>query len=74
MFSGILGTPSVNALVPFLDRDEAVAVPSAQAAAFRTQASLLPIFPPYQTNVVNAVSYLHEQDPALTDPKYCGMV
>ena len=73
MLSGILGTPSVKALVPILDRDEALAVPSNQAAELRTEPSLLPTFPSYQTNVVNAVAYLNEQDPAMADAKYCGL-
>ena len=71
MLSGILGTPSVKALLPILDRDTALAVPSNQAAELRTEPALVPTFPSYQTNVVNAVSYLNEQDPALKDAKYC---
>jgi ABC-type branched-subunit amino acid transport system substrate-binding protein len=71
MFSGILGTPSVKALLPILERDEAVAVPSNQAAELRNEPSLLPTFPSYQTNVNNAVAYLNEQDPSLKDAKYC---
>jgi ABC-type branched-subunit amino acid transport system substrate-binding protein len=73
MLSGILGTPSVKALVPILDRDEAVAVPSNQAAELREEPSLLPTFPSYQTNVLNAVSYLNEQNPDLADAKYCAL-
>jgi ABC-type branched-subunit amino acid transport system substrate-binding protein len=73
MLSGILGTPSVKALVPILDRDNAVAVPSNQAAELRTEPSLVPTFPSYQTNVVNAIAYLNEQDPAMADAKYCGL-
>jgi ABC-type branched-subunit amino acid transport system substrate-binding protein len=71
MLSGVLGTPSVKALVPILNRDEAVAVPSNQAAELRDEPSLLPTFPSYQTNVVNAVAYLNEQDPSMADAKYC---
>jgi ABC-type branched-subunit amino acid transport system substrate-binding protein len=73
MLSGILGTPSVKALVPILDRDKAVAVPSNQAAELREEPSLVPTFPSYQTNVVNAVSYLNSKDPALKDAKYCAL-
>jgi ABC-type branched-subunit amino acid transport system substrate-binding protein len=71
MLSGILGTPSVKALLPILDRDTALAVPSNQAAELRAEPALVPTFPSYQTNVVNAVSYLNEQDPSLKDAKYC---
>ena len=71
MLSGILGTPSVKALLPILDRDNALAVPSNQAAELREKPALVPTFPSYQTNVVNAVSYLNEQDPSLKDAKYC---
>ncbi|MBB3674816.1 ABC transporter substrate-binding protein [Modestobacter versicolor] len=73
MLSGILGTPSVKALVPILNRDEAVAVPSNQAAELRDEPALLPVFPSYQTNVVNAVAYLNEQDPSLKDAVYCEL-
>lgn len=71
MLSGVLGTPSVKALVPILNRDEALAVPSNQAAELRDEPSLLPVFPSYQTNVNNAVAYLNEQDPAMADATYC---
>lgn len=73
MLSGVLGTDSVNALVPILDQNDGVAVPSAQDAAFKTQPGLVPIFASYQTNVVNAVSYLHSKAPA-EQPVYCAMV
>lgn len=73
MLSGILGTPSVKALVPILNRDKAVAVPSNQAAELRDEPSLLPTFPSYQTNVLNAVSYLNKQDPSLAKAKYCSL-
>ena len=73
MLSGILGTPSVKALVPILNRDKAVAVPSNQAAELRDEPSLLPTFPSYQTNVLNAVSYLNKQDPSLAKAKYCAL-
>jgi ABC-type branched-subunit amino acid transport system substrate-binding protein len=73
MLSGVLGTDSVNALLPLLDRTSGVAVPSAQDAAFRTSPGLLPIFPSYQTNVVNAVSYLHSKNPS-EQPVYCALV
>lgn len=73
MFSGVLGTDSVNALVPLLDRVNGVVVPSAQDAAFRTVPALMPIFPSYQTNVTNAISYLHAQKPD-DKPVYCALV
>jgi ABC-type branched-subunit amino acid transport system substrate-binding protein len=73
MFSGILGTPSVKALLPILDRDKALAVPSNQAAELRNEPSLLPTFSSYQTDVVNAVSYLNDEDSSLKDAKYCTL-
>jgi ABC-type branched-subunit amino acid transport system substrate-binding protein len=73
MLSGILGTPSVKALLPILDRDKALAVPSNQAAELRAEPALVPTFPSYQTNVVNAVAYLNEKNPALKDAKYCAL-
>ncbi len=71
MLSGILGTPSVKALIPILNRDKAVAVPSNQDASIRNDPALLPTFPSYQTNVVNAVSYLISKKPELKEAKYC---
>jgi ABC-type branched-subunit amino acid transport system substrate-binding protein len=73
MLSGILGTPSVMALLPILDRDNALAVPSNQAAELRQKPALVPTFSSYQTNVVNAVSYLNKQDPSLKTAKYCTL-
>lgn len=74
MLSGVLGTPSVNALVPILDRNDGLAVASAQDATFRLQPGIIPVFPSYQTNVVNAVSYLVKQDPSMAKKRYCAAV
>lgn len=74
MLSGVLGAPSVNALVPILDRNDGVAIPSAQDAHFRTEPAVIPTFSSYQTNVVNAVSYLASTDEALKSARYCALV
>jgi ABC-type branched-chain amino acid transport systems, periplasmic component len=71
MFSGVLGTPSVKALVPIANRDKAVIVPSAQDASLKDEPQLLPTFASYQTNVVNAVSYLVNKEPELKKAKFC---
>lgn len=71
MFSGVLGTPSVKALVPIINRDKAVIVPSNQDASLRDEPQLLPTFASYQTNVVNAVSYLVSKEPELKKAKFC---
>ncbi|MEV5409645.1 ABC transporter substrate-binding protein [Thermopolyspora sp. NPDC052614] len=71
MLSGILGTPSVKALIPILNREKVAAVPSNQDASIRNDPALLPTFPSYQTNVVNAVSYLVSKKPELKNAKYC---
>lgn len=71
MLSGVLGTPSVKALVPILNRDKAVAVPSNQDASLRNEPALLPTFASYQTNVVNAASYLVSKNPELKNATWC---
>lgn len=75
MLSGILGTPSVKALVPLMMRNDGNAVPSNQDARIKDEPSLVPIFGSYQTNVVNAVSYLNSSGRAKSDSaKYCALV
>ncbi|NIJ12502.1 ABC-type branched-subunit amino acid transport system substrate-binding protein [Saccharomonospora amisosensis] len=75
MLSGILGTPSVKALVPLMMRNDGNAVPSNQDANIKDEPSLVPIFGSYQTNVVNAVSYLNSSGRAKADSaKYCALV
>lgn len=73
MLSGVLGAPSVNALVPILDRNSGIAIPSAQDAELRTKAAVVPTFSSYQTNVVNAVSHLAAEK-GLADARYCALV
>lgn len=74
MLSGVLGSPSVNALVPVLDRNDGVVIPSAQDAHFRTEPAVIPTFSSYQTNVVNAVSYLASTDDKYAGARYCALV
>lgn len=74
MLSGTLGTPSVRALLPLLERTKANMVPSNQDATIKDEPALVPTFASYQTNVVNAVSYLVSQDPALKNAKFCALV
>lgn len=75
MLSGVLGTPSVNALVPLMDRYDGNAVPSNQDARIKDEPSLVPIFASYQTNVVNGISYLNGSGRAKADAAtYCALV
>jgi ABC-type branched-subunit amino acid transport system substrate-binding protein len=74
MLSGVLGAPSVNALVPILDRSSGMMVPSAQDSHLRSIPAALPTFSSYQTNVVNAVSYLAEKSPTMAKARYCALV
>lgn len=75
MLSGILGTPSVKALMPLLMRNDGSAVPSNQDARIKDDPSLVPIFGSYQTNVVNGVSYLNSSGRAkAASAKYCALV
>ena len=46
MLSGVLGTPSVKALIPIANRDKMVIVPSAQDASIKDEPQILPRSPP----------------------------
>lgn len=75
MLSGVLGTPSVKALVPLMTRYDGNAVPSNQDARIKDEPSLVPIFASYQTNVVNGMSYLNSSGRAKADSAtYCALV
>ncbi|WP_448808538.1 ABC transporter substrate-binding protein [Agromyces bauzanensis] len=74
MLSGILGDASVEALLPILEQDGAVAVPSTQSARFAHYANLAPTFQSYQTNVWNTLSYLAGEGKLDEDSIVCGMV
>lgn len=74
MLSGILGDASVEALLPILERDETVAVPSTQSARFTNNANLAPTFTSYQTNAWNAISYLFNEGRINEDSIVCGLV
>lgn len=74
MLSGVLGVPSVKALVPILDRNSGIVVPSAQDAELRDKPAVLPTFSSYQTNVVNAVSHLKNETEAMAEARYCALV
>ncbi|WP_448002785.1 ABC transporter substrate-binding protein [Agromyces bauzanensis] len=74
MLSGILGDASVEALLPILEQDGAVAVPSTQSARFADYANLAPTFQSYQTNVWNTLSYLAAEGEIDESSIVCGMV
>jgi ABC-type branched-subunit amino acid transport system substrate-binding protein len=63
MYTQILGTPVVNALLPQLDADGIVAAPASLDAFWVREQHLLPIGGPYQIQVINGVSwYVNEGD------------
>lgn len=71
LLSGVLGTPSVKALIPIANRDKMVVIPSAQDASIKDEPQLLPTFSTYQSEVANGVSYLVNKDPDLKKAKFC---
>jgi ABC-type branched-subunit amino acid transport system substrate-binding protein len=72
MLSQVLGTPSVRALIPLLDQSQGIAL-AAQDADLRTAPSVLPFLASYQTDVVNAVSYLWNEE-KVQGKNYCALV
>jgi ABC-type branched-subunit amino acid transport system substrate-binding protein len=72
LLAQVLGTPSVRALLPILEQDQKMTL-AAQDADLRTEPAVLPFLASYQTDVVNAVSYLwHEEQ--LQGENYCALV
>ena len=57
LYTQILGTPVVNALLPQLDADGIVAAPASLDAFWVREQSLLPIGGPYQIQVINGVDW-----------------
>lgn len=72
--AGTLGTPSVRALLPLMERTKANMVPSTQDATLKDEPALVPVIASYETNVVNAVSYLAKEDPKIKDSNFCVLV
>ncbi len=74
MLSGVLGDASTEALLPILEQDEAVALPSTQSSRFTTNENLGMTFTSYQSNVWNALSYLFEEGRITEDSVVCSMI
>ncbi|WP_156760072.1 ABC transporter substrate-binding protein [Microbacterium karelineae] len=74
MFSGVLGDASTEALLPILERDEAVALPSTQSSRFTTEENLGMTFTSYQSNAWNTLSYLFEEGDISMDSVVCSMI
>lgn len=74
MLSGILGDASTDALIPLLQQNKAVALPSTQSSRFTQNENLGMTFTSYQSNVWNALSYLFEQKKITKDSTVCSMV
>lgn len=74
MLSGVLGDASTEALLPILEQDEAVALPSTQSSRFTTEENLGMTFTSYQSNAWNALSYLFEEGDITTDSVVCSMI
>jgi ABC-type branched-subunit amino acid transport system substrate-binding protein len=74
MLSGVLGDASTEALLPILEQDEAVALPSTQSSRFTTNENLGMTFTSYESNVWNALSYLFEEGRITEDSIVCSMI
>lgn len=57
LFSQVMGTPIIQALLPLLKDDNVVATPASQDALWVREQQLLPIIEPYQIDVINGMSY-----------------
>lgn len=74
MLSGVLGDASTEALLPILEQDQAVALPSTQSSRFTKQENLGMTFTSYQSNAWNALSYLFEEGEITGDSTVCSMI
>lgn len=74
MLSGVLGDASTEALIPLLQQNDAVALPSTQSSRFTQNANLGMTFTSYQSNVLNALSYMFEKGEITKSSVVCSMV
>jgi ABC-type branched-subunit amino acid transport system substrate-binding protein len=74
MFSQVMGTPSVFALLPLLDEDGIVASPASQDAFWVREQQLLPVIEPYQIDVINAMSYYLGDGGGSTSDTICAVI
>jgi hypothetical protein len=70
----VLGDASTEALLPILEQDDAVALPSTQSSRFTKQPNLGMTFTSYQSNTWNTLSYLFEEGQITTDSTVCSMI
>lgn len=74
MLSGVLGDASTEALLPILQQDDAVALPSTQSQRFTEQPNLGMTFTSYESNVWNALSFLFEEGEITEESVVCSMI
>lgn len=74
MLSGVLGDASTEALLPILQQDQAVALPSTQSSRFTKEENLGMTFTSYESNAWNALSYLFEEGEITEDSTVCSMI
>jgi ABC-type branched-subunit amino acid transport system substrate-binding protein len=65
-YLSILGTPSVDAVLPLLQADGIVASPGSQEARWATVPQLLPLANSYQIQAINGISYFVENNRGAT--------
>ena len=57
MFSQVMGTPEISALLPLLKQDNIIVSPASQDAMWVREQQLMPIIEPYQIDAINAISW-----------------
>ena len=74
MFSQIMGTPNVFALMPLLAEDNIVASPASQDAFWVREQNLMPVIEPYQIDVINAMAYYLGDGGGSVDDTICAVI
>ena len=61
MFSQVMGTPSVLALLPLLKQDNIIVSPASQDALWVREPQLMPIIQPYQIDAINGLTWFNKE-------------
>jgi ABC-type branched-subunit amino acid transport system substrate-binding protein len=74
MFAQLLGTPTVNAVLEQLVRDNIVAAPASLDSFWVREQQLLPIGAPYQIQAINGLSWYLEEGGGDTSQTICAAI
>ncbi len=74
MFSQVMGTPSVFAMLPLLEEDNIIAAPASQDAFWVREQNLLPVIEPYQIDVINGLAYYLGDGGGSVDDTICAII